>query len=464
MKKVISYNFENIVGDKTSWETFFTKERRDANFAAVFEVGPGEFLAVRDHLGTIPLYYKISDNLVHWSFNYNSLKPNRSNLKPENIQRYLGLASGKVTEIDSEIKIVPPGSVLRVNTQSVQNIYTYRMNTISSPNSRAEIRIELYKLLEKAVERTLKEDTIGLYLSGGMDSGLVGCILKSKDIKINAYTALPWGKNGTEYSFAKKNAEAIGAAKHTLIDVCPKKYAEYLKSLKDLYKTPNGSPTAINIAALWAESDISKENQLMFAQNTDTMSSSVSAQSNTIVTSFLPKVIRNKFVDMPHNSPVKNYLHHCTHGYVTKHPYEDYIDKDISITGQIAQAGMYIAHTPIDGESINGPSIANKKLCSNPYYDMDLIEFYIGIDSRQKISFNKESKTRISFEKNLFREVALNFLPKDLVYRKKGFTLPQERNKETSDFYENLDSKLMGIVAKSNYEKLSLRILKNHLS
>lgn len=57
MKKVISYNFDGNVLEKTNWRDFYMN-RRDANFAAVFETGQDEYIAIRDHLGTCPIYYR----------------------------------------------------------------------------------------------------------------------------------------------------------------------------------------------------------------------------------------------------------------------------------------------------------------------------------------------------------------------------------------------------------------------
>jgi hypothetical protein len=59
----------------------------------------------------------------------------------------------------------------------------------------------------------------------------------------------------------------------------------------------------------------------------------------------------------------------------------------------------------------------------------------------------------------LLREVAKQYLPKDLIYRKKGFTVPSDRNQTTVKFFEQSINRDSDIVFRSHYEKLSFAIL-----
>ena len=464
MEKVIAYNFEHTITPKQDWHNFY-HTRRDSNFAAVFQLDNGEHLAIRDHLGVCPLYYKLDrPNHVRFSFCFNDLLTNGKPPSSEAINHYLAFPTAKVTKLFEDIHCIPPGSVIKIHADgSTTTLYTYKMTTGQIHISRAHAADELERLLYQAVERVIVSDRAGIYLSGGMDSGLMGKILSDKAVTLDAYTALPWGKAGTEYVFAQTNNAIVGTRQSNYVDVQPSKYGKYITSLPKLYKTPHGTTTALNIAALWQETDIASQPQLYFAQNTDTFTSSVAAQVNAIVMSNLPKFVRSKFTDMPFDDLLKNYLYHCSHGRITEHDFSNFIDTKARQLTQIAQAGMYIGHTQADSEAINAPSIANNQLCSNPYYDMDLIEFYLALPTRFKIKLNRKTKTFISFEKQLLREIAMRHLPKKLVARKKGFVLPTERNEQGLRFFEELSDVYHDTKANNRFERLSLHILEKHI-
>lgn len=459
MKKVISYNFDQKIDLGTDWSLFF-KTRRDSNFAAVFEIQDNEFLVIRDHLGIVPVYFRVSHDKTIWSFSYNELLESGDMPTKETVRHYIAFMTAKVTELIPEVRLIPPGTVAKVKNGEIKILYTYKMEISPINVSRDEAKNTLEKILDKAVERTLKHDSVGLYLSGGMDSGLLGLLLKKKGVKIIGYTALPWGRGGTEYEYALKNAEIIGCHEHYFRDVDPKKYDDYLSKVSSLYKTPNGTATTLNIASLWTETNIRNESQLYFAQNTDTFTSSVPAQVNAIIMQKIPTALRKFIVDMPFDKVIQNYLYHSSRGRIWTHSNEEYVQKSADSVTKIAQAGMYIAHTPSDSEAINSPSIASDQLCSNPYYDIDLIEYYLSLPVKYKMDINKKQKTLLSFEKKLFREIAVNYLPADLVYRKKGFVLPKERNELSKVFFNNLPNEQFGVKVKNNYDKLSLEILR----
>ncbi len=465
MKKVVAYNFTDIITEQNDWENLYRSKRRDANFAAVFEVTAGSYIALRDHLGTVPLYYRIKDTEVMWSCNYSELVCADDHVPTANIQTYLGIPSSKVSVLIPDIKIVPPGSVIKVTDGIVSVLYTYQIKIESLTLPSRDLYQQFKTLMDQAVERTIKTDTVGLYLSGGMDSGLLGMILKEKGIGIRSYTALPWGVSGTEYTYAKINNEKIESLEHHMVDVDPQKYGTYFSKLPSLYKTPHGTATAINIAALWNSTNINQEKQVFYAQNTDTLTSSVPSQVHSIMMNLIPYPLREKLVkSMKYRDVVTNYLSHATRELYTAHEFQTLIPDHLGVINKIALAGMYIIHTQSDSEAINGPSIAANQATANPYYDMDLIEFYLSIPSLYKIQFNFKQKTLLSIEKKLFRKYACEKLPYELVHRKKGFVLPKQRNNAAKNFFNSLPTDIPTVTPRDHYEKISLIILSNYFA
>lgn len=466
MQKIIAYNFPHEITPESDFHTLYTKTHRGANFAAAYKLTDGSYLAVRDHLGTVPLYYRRDENgKTKWSCSYNDLLEEKDTLTKEALLAYLGFPSAKVTDLIPDIKRVSPGTALHLSpTGETKTLYTYKMTITPVSGSRREIVHRLDELLEQAVVRTIIAPKIGLYLSGGMDSGMMGYHLKKHGVEVHAYTALPWGTNGTEYKYSQINAELIGVDEHHFVDVETAQYADFLKGLPELYRTPHGTTTAFNVAAIWNGSPIATEQQLSFAQNTDTFTSSVSGQVNTFLAQCIPQPLRKMMTGLPHQNIITNYLHVCSRGKVLHHEHEAYINTSLGWIAQLAQAGMYIAHSQADSESMTGPSVARGQLITNPYYDMDLIEFYLGIAPRHKLSLNRHARGFVTIEKNLLREVAVKHFPAELVYRKKGFVLPKQRDERSAAFYNQLSDTFEDLVIKDQFEKLSYNILAQHLA
>jgi asparagine synthase (glutamine-hydrolysing) len=83
---------------------------------------------------------------------------------------------------------------------------------------------QLENLLEAAIQQQsadLQGKTVGIFLSGGLDSSLVAAFLKKAGIKLRAYT-LDFGKEGIpEYPYAEQVAEAL-AIPLTKVTATPK--------------------------------------------------------------------------------------------------------------------------------------------------------------------------------------------------------------------------------------------------
>ena len=468
MEKILAYNFSNNAPNlsntpksaSTPWTNLYDKQRRDSNFAAVFQTKPNCYIAIRDHLGVVPLFYRISANgHIRWSFTYNDLLEQNDTFKEAAVARFLGIPSAKVVDLFEDIHCVPPGTVLQVSPQGIEVRYTYTPHIEHLKISHEEALATLEQLLDRAIERTLKEDTVGLYLSGGMDSGLLGAVLAQKGVRVNAYTALPWGFGSDEEHYARINVDNVGCAEHHLTPVDQTRYQHYLESLETLYRSPYASTAALNIAAIWEQGHIAQEKQVFFAQNTDTLTTSVPSQSYATILGSLPPFLAAKL--MPYFNQgdlLRNYLNLVSHGRLSSHPYLREIDPSLPKHVRVALAGMLTAHTPSDSEVLNGISVACNQLASNPYYDMDLIEFYLSLPLRHKLAYNPKLKTLVSFDKSLFRALASKYLPHNLIYRKKALTLARS-SPEARVFFEGLPKKYGNLVTQNDFERLALGVL-----
>lgn len=265
-----------------------------------------------------------------------------------------------------------------------------------------------------------------MYLSGGIDSALTGIYLRKKGVKVNGYTLAPWGIKGSEVLYATTNAKVIDVNQHEIIPFEYKMLDRYYENYYKYYHSLNGTSSSIGVAALWEESGIDSEAQIFGAQNTDTMTCSVPAQYYIFFSSFLPRVIRKNFNIFLHGSVRKSYLSFLSKGQISENEFicsvYPYFDNNSKIF-QLSVLGMLIGHSPSDGESLSAPVINTGKIFSNINYDMDLIEFALRLPWQERINFSKKSKTFFVFDKKCFKKLALKYLPKELVERKKGFTM-----------------------------------------
>ena len=457
MKVLLNYNFapDDIVdGD---FSALFERKRRDSTFAFVFEDNE-HIYAIRDHLGIVPLYYRCKDGRYQFSTNFSDLIESGDKLDERGLRSLLGFGTPRLFPLIEGINIVPPGSVLEIDKTNnrVRVVFQYKIKPqrISALTSMNTLVKEVEELLLNAVTRLVRYDTVGLYLSGGMDSALVGIYLKKLGVEVNAYTSAPWGRISSEIPYAKTNAEIIGVRNHYIDYLETAKYMESFYSIPEIYGIPHGTSTTIGVASLWRNTPLENEEQIFFGQNCDTMTCSVIQQYTMYfihlllkpMMKYLPNSIRTK-LRIPHDEMLVNYISFVSKGLISQYPpiYKLQNALQISNIQLMTLAGMYIGHTPCDSEELSQPAIQRSILVSNPYYDMDLIEYCLSIPLRFRIGLSLKSKTIFSLQKRVLRKLALNYLPRDLVYRKKGFTVSLDRDRRTRTLVDLLPSSISGI-------------------
>src|SRR5690606_13187286 len=176
------------------------------------------------------------------------------------------------------------------------------------------------------------------------------------------------------------------------------------------------------------------------------MTCSVPAQSLIYFVSLLPNVVQRR-LGLAHDDLLKNYLSFTSRKFVRDFsPLQDVCDiTSLNRIQRLTVAGMYMAHSPSDGEVLAQPAIYKGIPTANPYYDMDLVEFCMGIPLHHRIAVAKEGKLPFTLEKKVFRARALLYLPKEVVYRKKGFTVSMKRDETTQRLAELLPHEINGM-------------------
>jgi hypothetical protein len=100
------------------------------------------------------------------------------------------------------------------------------------------------------------------------------------------------------------------------------------------------------------------------------------------------------------------------------------------------------------------------QIVSNLFYDMDVIEFALGIPLLFRLEWSKESKFGIAITKKVFKELARQTLPDEIVNRKKGFAVPVSRDDQSKEFFTMLPTKLGDHALKTPVQRFSAEILR----
>ncbi len=465
IKILLNYNFNPSDIADEDFDLLFEKKRRDSWFAFVYQ--KGDFIyAIRDHIGIIPLYFRFFNNEVKFSVHLTSLIDSTCKLDFEGVRYFIATATAKLKPLFKEIMMVPPGSVMKINTKTlnVQIIYRYKIRPLKLGIRFLNGYVDrLDELLLKVAKRTRRFDEIGLYLSGGIDSALTGIYLKKSGAKINAYTSAPWGRKSSEIPFARMNAAIMGAENHYIDFLETDKYKEAVSFIPELYKDPHGLTTIIGVASLWKHSPFKKEKQVYAAQGADTISCSIVQQYISYFLNFLPQSIRKKIHrDTCHKTLLENYISLNTNGLISNwEEFKEYIDPNLSSIDLLSLGGIYVGCIPTEGETLSGPILNNNAVFSNLFYDMDIIQFFLSIPLSYRLAYSNNTKTKIYIDKLILRRLAERYLPKDLVWRKKGWSISLGRDEQTQSLIADLPEQIFDIPLKNDELKFRAKMLLN---
>lgn len=435
----VSYNIEpGEIGD--DYASLFETRRRDALFALATPHKDG-MLLLRDHMGNVPLYYRKSTKGLRASLHLTELLEGDETVSDIGLRTFLGVGSAKISPLFNEIRLAPAGTALLIRPDGAEEIlYEYRFEPRTLPSwSFTDCVMEADRLLLQAARRVQKNERIGLYLSGGIDSALSGIYLKKAGAQIHAYTATPWGQESEEARLAKLNGEAIGVASHALVPLDTNKYGAYLDASLSRYGNLCGTASQMAILALLLQTEVGNEKQVAFAQNCDTMNTSVPDQSLLSFLAPLPGMLRGALHSaLGARSIMDELISFRTSGLVRHYaPFMPY-ERALNPLQKLALAGMRFAHSPVDGDIVVLPSIQNQQVASNLFYDVDVIEFALGIPLLFRLAWSKESKIGIALNKRVFKALARKYLPGEIVDRKKGLTVPVKRDDRSQAFFDSL--------------------------
>ncbi|MEX0967272.1 MAG: asparagine synthase (glutamine-hydrolyzing) [Bacteroidia bacterium] len=226
--------------------------RLNGMFAAAILDGPeNTLIIVRDRIGIKPVYIYEDANCFAFSSELRGIKvlPDiQLSLNSAAVPGYFNLlyTNGDNTPF-TEIRKLQPGSYFSYNLKT-NTTYLARYWELAPENiSIEEGKTPLNQQITEAVEKRLMADVpVGLWLSGGIDSGLVAAILaRELNVKIDAFT-IKFRDNPRldESRAAEKLAKALGHHFH-LVELDEAQLFEQFDEILEWQEEWVGNPSAL---------------------------------------------------------------------------------------------------------------------------------------------------------------------------------------------------------------------------
>jgi asparagine synthase (glutamine-hydrolysing) len=202
-------------------------ERIDGMFAFAFRDGKtGEIFLARDRFGEKPLYFGVSRNGIVFGSECGAIRrhPDFRNAAPDILAAYQLLSFEYVPGGAcgwTGIHKLAPGTILRFKGGVATQDRYWRPSLGRTPLLRGEASVldQLDTLLQDAVRRQVVADVkLGVFLSGGLDSSLLAAMAMRAAPGITAFTVRVEGKGFDETPHAAEAAKHIGIA-HQVVTV-----------------------------------------------------------------------------------------------------------------------------------------------------------------------------------------------------------------------------------------------------
>ncbi|MBF2017715.1 MAG: asparagine synthase [Rivularia sp. T60_A2020_040] len=264
-----SINGENILKKKDFCQVSLSAAGIDELPDAVIKFENERLILSRDCFGRVPLYWFRQEQVIWFASRLQLLLP-VLDLPQVSISGFYGYncfsyVPTPLTAVEN-IFTVPAGCeiVWEINQNSaIQNIYEWveAEDLIRDENTAIS---QLQVLLKNSIHRqisNLKDEEVGVFLSGGLDSSIVAALLVEAGVKVKAY-ALDFGEYGvSEFPFA----EAVAAHLQiplVKVDATPKRIKSVITATVKALDLPFGDGVTVPIYLLCEAA--SKETSVIF--------------------------------------------------------------------------------------------------------------------------------------------------------------------------------------------------------
>ncbi|MGI2325171.1 MULTISPECIES: asparagine synthase (glutamine-hydrolyzing) [unclassified Methylococcus] len=431
-------------------------ERLVGAFAlAVWDPRRGRLLLARDRAGERPLFYACRDGRISFASQAAALVAGSPEPYPADeaaVQAFLkaGYFEAPASPFAGMRKVLP-GERIAIDVKGVERSRYWRLNFTRGP-ARKNPADEFDALFREAVRRQSEvEVDFGAFLSGGVDSSLVTAVMRSvhPDRKLKAFGLRFSESSYDEGVFAERVAESLGVD-YTPIWVRPEDFPETLADLVRQSGEPLADPAWVPTALL-ARRASDEVRVALVGEGADELFGGYPTYFGARLAerySRLPAGMRALIRKAVEAWPVSDKK--VTVSFLLKRFVQgdelDFLARHVLWTSSIPPALLRrLGVTPPETPRVAGPqetmldrlqqhdletSLAEGLLTKAdrasmrsalelraPFLDKDVIEFAATLPERERVQ-GLETKV-------FLKRVALRYLPKDIVYRKKrGLSVP----------------------------------------
>jgi asparagine synthase (glutamine-hydrolysing) len=223
-----------------------TLDKVDGMFAFAYFDGKHRTLSlVRDRFGEKPLFYGVRDGQLVFASEIKALRKHPAfrnvGLDPNAVHRFLTFEYLPGDESGYEhIRKLKPGTIVTFKDGELDEQIYWRPKIGGAPRGLTEDNAldELDQLLNESVRQRLIADVpVGLFLSGGVDSGLLTAMAQRHAQNITAYTVKMPDQSYDETPHAKRIAQHCGV-EHKIVELTDSDVSEAFGSVADMLDEP----------------------------------------------------------------------------------------------------------------------------------------------------------------------------------------------------------------------------------
>ncbi len=195
-----------------------------------------ELYLIRDRMGIKPLYYSNREDTIGFASEMKAMFdiPNVSkNISYQSVAEFLQYEYIHAPNtLFTDIKKVLPGHYIKIHNSEIEDVeYWDCRDLLSISMTVEEAKKEVIKKLKKSLELHLRSDVpIGLFLSGGIDSGILVALASEQIPEVNTYT-LKFDKNDFDETYLAELVASKYNTKHHCYTVSAQDMKELLPEM-----------------------------------------------------------------------------------------------------------------------------------------------------------------------------------------------------------------------------------------
>ncbi|PIN94084.1 asparagine synthase (glutamine-hydrolyzing) [Candidatus Pacearchaeota archaeon CG10_big_fil_rev_8_21_14_0_10_31_24] len=468
---------EVIIHSYEEWGLDCVKKFNGMWAFCIFDSKKNIFFLSRDRFGKKPLYYHFKDNKFIFSSEINSILIHQvsKELNKQAVSSFLSYryVLGESTFFKEIYKLPPAHNLIfDLNHNKIQNIEEYwDLKFSESDISESEAIKKVDELLKKSIAyRKISDVSLGVILSGGLDSSLLtGLLAKQEKNKINTFTVKFKEEGFDETEFAKIVSEKY-KTNYFEVQLDTSNFLNIMREYMKYRDSPIGVPNEIALYLL-SKKIKEKVTVVLSGEGADEVFHGYGKIFSSARDFEVLKNIQN--FENPQERYIRSYpnLHKKYLGNLFENELDHFSfmynyfsksEKDNLLLDEANESQEYIFKKYIERQNcdyekkisyiflklhlpgllnrLDSPTMANSVEGRAPFLDHDLVEYVFNLPSAYQTKWLINAKDyseldltcedlseKSNISKSLLKDISKLYLPDEIINRKKqGFPLPLE--------------------------------------